>query len=200
MMMKFKELTDLIYLDQKLPNAQKRREILTSKMKELADEGKNCFSCNGMCCTSVFNSMQTTPVETLEVVAYLEQEGRLTEETLQKINDCIQSYRLDKDISIGRGKSFRRTYTCPFFEPGAKGCTLSLHEKPYGCLGFNAFEQNVSEEGKCGVYNEVHEERESLYAESEKEANEFLRKKLGLFWEKLPMPLAITKLIEVVGK
>lgn len=200
MMMKFKTLKDEIFLENNLPSSKERRDILTSKMKELSAEGKNCFSCNGMCCTSLFNSMQTTPVETLEIVTFLESEDRLNEVTLNKINDCISSYRLDKEINMGKGKSFRKTYTCPFFESGAKGCTIGLHDKPYGCLGFNPREVGVSEEGKCSVYADVHEKREARYSHIEDSTNKFLRERLGLYWEKLPMPLAIVKLIEAVGK
>ena len=200
MMMKFTTLKNETFLENNLPSSKERRDILTSKMKSLSEEGKNCLSCNGMCCTSVYNSMQTTPVETLEVLAYLESEGRLIDDTLKKVNDCISSYRLDKEISIGRGKSFRKTYTCPFFEPGAKGCTIGLHDKPYGCLGFNPLEVAVSAEGKCAVYSKIHEERAAKFNQIEESTNKFLREKLGLYWEKLPMPLAITKLIEVVGK
>ena len=197
------DLTDLkkkIYQDLNLPSAKVRREALTSKMKALNDEGKNCLKCNGMCCTFAFNSMQMTPLETIELCIDLESKGRLNEETFEELRACIKEYRLDKDISIGGGKSFRRTYTCPFFKPGAKGCTISLHDKPYGCLGFNPMEVGVHEEGHCKVYVETHEQREETFLESEEKLNKFLISELGLYWEKLPIPMAILELTKVLGK
>lgn len=189
-----------IYQDFGLPSAKTRREALTSQMKALSDEGKNCFKCNGMCCTFAFNSMQMTPLETVELCIDLESKDRLNEETLEELKACIKEYRLDIDISIGGSKSFRRTYTCPFFKPGAKGCTISLHDKPYGCLGFNPKEVGVSEEGKCKVYVETHESREASFLEDEEKLNKFLISELGLYWEKLPIPMAILELIKKVGK
>lgn len=196
--MNLKELTQKIYGELDLPSAKERRDPMTSMMNLLNEEGKNCQSCSGMCCTFAFNSMQITPLETVELCLDLERKGRLNESTFEELKKCIKDYRLDKDISIGAGKSFRRTYTCPFFKPGAKGCTISRDDKPYGCLGFNPKEVGVSTEGKCGVYQDSHEKRENSFQEQESGVNEFLKSELGLYWEKLPIPMAILELIKRV--
>lgn len=198
--MNLKELKDLIYQENSVASAKDRREHLTSKMFELNDQGKNCFSCNGMCCTYEFNSMQTTPLEAIELYFFLDKENRLTEDLYEELEENIKKFRLDKDISIGGTKIFRRTYTCPFFKAGAKGCSISLNDKPYGCLGFNPKESNVSTEGHCKVYVNSHEEREKIYKVDEDHINELLISKLGLYWKKLPIPMALIELTKKLGK
>tara|TARA_Y100000385_G_scaffold242406_1_gene259363 strand:+ start:120 stop:716 length:597 start_codon:yes stop_codon:yes gene_type:complete len=198
--MKLKDLKNLIYEQNHTASAKDRRESLTSKMFELSSQGKDCFSCNGMCCTFEFNSMQSTPLETVEVCLALARDNRLNEELIQKLEECVKEFRLEKDISMGKGKSFRRTYTCPFFKEGAKGCSISLHDKPYGCLGFNPKELGVSTEGHCGVYVDSHLQREEKYLEQENKINKILISELGLYWEKLPIPLAILDLTKRLGE
>lgn len=197
--MKFKDIKNNIFLESKLNSSRERRLVLIEKMKVLNSEDKNCMSCNGMCCSSVFNSVQTTPLETLEVLEYLESQDRLNNSTILKLKQTIDIFRLDKDISLGKGRTFRRTYTCPFFETGPKGCSIGIAHKPYGCLGFNPLEKNVSQEGNCGVYVEAHKKRESLFAKTEDKINKNLKEKYSLYWDKLPMPVALIRLMEAVG-
>lgn len=198
--MNLDDLKNLIYDQHLLASAKDRREILISKMLELDGQNKNCSKCTGMCCTYLYNSMKTTPLEAVELYLFLAKENRLNNELIEQLKECIKDFRLDKDINLGKGKSFRRTYTCPFFKKGAKGCSISLHDKPYGCLGFNPAEVEVSSEGKCKVYIGPHEEREARYIKVENKINQILINELGLYWEKLPMPLAIIELINKLGK
>lgn len=198
--MNLKDLEVLIYDQNQIASPKERRESLTSKMLELNNQGKNCASCTGMCCTYEFNSMQSTPLETVELCLSLARENRLNDQLIDELKKNIKEFRLDVDINLGKGKSFRRTYTCPFFKPGAQGCSVPLHDKPYGCLGFNPMETKVSVEGKCKVYIEPHEEREEKYIEEESRINKILISELGLYWEKLPVPLAILELTKKLGK
>ncbi|MFI5390895.1 MAG: hypothetical protein ACHQYQ_05990, partial [Bacteriovoracales bacterium] len=68
---------------------------------------------------------------------------------------CIEEYRLDYEIPTTRGIPLRRTYTCPFFEPGPKGCSIDSRSKPYGCLAFNPTEKNSKGGGSCSSNKEI---------------------------------------------
>lgn len=196
--MNLEDLKKLIYDKNQMASSRDRRQSLTQKMADLNDQGKNCLSCTGMCCTYLFNSMQATPLETLELCISLAKENRLNNELLEKMKTYVKEFRLDVVISLGKGKSFRRTYTCPFFKEGEKGCSISLHDKPYGCLGFNPMEKDVFTEGKCKVYLDSHEKREVEFLEQENKINQILVNELGLYWKKLPIPLAIIELTKKI--
>lgn len=117
---------------------QNSRGPLIDEMKLNASKGLNCASCIGECCTSKSNSMQITSAEAADIVEDLKLRNLLDESLLQRLKDCIATYRLDVDVpSYGSRPNFRRTYTCPFYSPGPTGCSLSLEAKPHGCLAFN---------------------------------------------------------------
>jgi len=176
---------------------QERRAPINSEMKTLAENGKNCFNCEGFCCTFSYNSMQVTPLEALDAYSYLRKKNRIDEELIDCLRKCIKSFRLDVEISVGRMGELRRNYTCPFFNSGPKGCGISREYKPYGCLGFNPLEENVSTEGKCTSNIAILEKRESIC--DEKVLNEELREKLSLYWDKKNFPMALLSLIEKLG-
>jgi hypothetical protein len=162
-------------------------------------EGRNihCFNCSGTCCTFSANSMQITPLEAFEILFSLE----LTPESIfklkEKLQETISQYRLNHDISTGKRNqsNIRRTYTCPFFSPGPKGCTLGRAHKPYGCLGFNP--KNSDDNGSsCHSNIEILELRETTYTSSEDQVNSYLKKTYHLSWSKLDLPRALLEILD----
>ncbi len=140
-----------------MSTSKHRRQILINEMERLKGQGINCQNCLGICCTSSSNSMLITPVEANDIKDFLKSKSRWNEELKKKLEDCVKKYRLDYEIPTTRGLSFRRTYTCPFFEPGPKGCTIELENKPYGCLAFNPKIQKSSG-GTCSSNKEILEQ------------------------------------------
>lgn len=179
-------------------SSHERRKILIEEMGELEDKGLHCFQCTGVCCTFVANSMQTTVLETIDLLFYLWRENRINEELVVQLKETVSKNRLDSDLGNGQRNFLRRTYTCPFYGGGTKGCSISRSSKPYGCLGFNACEKGVTEGGNCASNIPLLEKREAQEEEEEQRLNRELKEKLGLFWEKLPMPFALLELLERV--
>lgn len=177
-----------------------RRKLLIKEMSNLEDDKKDCFSCSGMCCTYEYNSMLVTPVECFEMLNYLVKEGRVNEELVSRLKANITQYRLDKDMYSTKGKEFRRYYTCPFFKNENKGCSISRSSKPYGCLGFNPNEQNISTPGKCGSNLVNLQSREDEFISEESVANEYLSKELNLYWVKKPISVALVEFINKIIK
>lgn len=167
-----------------------RRNSVISHMKELSNQHINCQSCIGRCCTFEFNSMQVTPMEAIELYGYLKREGKWDSALLEK---NIQDFRLDKYLSSG-SKSLRRYYTCPFYNQGAKGCSISRKSKPLGCLAYNPNEMNVSAEGKCTSNTELLENTINDHQKMIDFCNEFIAKELNLFWKKETIAVALLDL------
>ncbi|MEX2607149.1 MAG: hypothetical protein WD708_07355 [Kiritimatiellia bacterium] len=126
-----------------------RRAGLLTAMREQADQGTHCGSCCGVCCTFLANSMQITPLEAEDLRDWLIQEGRWTPELFDQLVANVTRFRLDRDLGDGRRSLLRRTYTCPFHQPGPKGCTIAPTHKPYGCLAFNPRRPGLTEGGDC---------------------------------------------------
>lgn len=180
-------------------NHFQRRDLLIQGMKDLADANIHCQGCDGHCCSYQSNSMQITPLETMDLLFFLKNQQRWTEELKQELQSCIQEYRLDKEISTGKNTSFRRTYTCPFYTPGPKGCSIEPQSKPYGCLAFNPQERNAN--GKqCKSLIDLLEQREEQYKEVECDQNQSLQDKYKLWWDKLPIPMALLELDKSLAK
>lgn len=167
-----------------------RRKIILDQMNSLNAKGINCFNCPGHCCTSVANSMQTTPLETQDVLDYLRQTQRWTEELKLKLNTNVDKFRLDSIPGNGRRNYLRKTYDCPFFEGKSLGCSIPQEVKPYGCLGFNPTEPHESEGKSCGSDQNLLKEREKSLS-NESQLNIDLKTKHALWWDKLPLPLAL---------
>ncbi len=172
-------------------DVSKRREVLINRMKDLAGSSKNCASCSGLCCTSLKNSMQTTQQETSDLYNYLKENNRLNEELIQNLEQCVSEYRLDKFFGDGR-RALRKTYTCPFYSPGPKGCSIALEYKPYGCLAFNPTKERVSDGVGCESDQELLKEREERSGIDQRVSDKF-------WWDKLPMPVALLEFIKVYG-
>lgn len=172
-----------------------RRKILIEEMSSLEEQKKDCFNCSGMCCTYEFNSMLITPLECFEMLSYLIKENRVNSDLVEHLKANAVKYRLDKDFFSGKGRELRRYYTCPFFKNENKGCSISRSSKPYGCLGFNPLEKNVTSEGKCTSNLENLEKRNLDFIDKEKLASSYLSDELGLYWEKKPIPVALLDFI-----
>lgn len=181
-----------------MPNYEQRRSVLNSNMQNLLKSEINCFSCSGLCCTFVSNSMQTDPIQTLELYIFLQREKRWNEDLVEELEEVIRNNRLDYEIQTGLGSSFRRTYTCPFYNKGPKGCSIDPEWKPFGCLGFNARTPGASEGSDCSSDLDLLKRRESMYEEAENVSNRYLIEELKLDWEKLPMPVALLKLDKIL--
>ena len=190
-----KKLEDL-YNKYELAKSEIRRDLLNESMAELNSQGKDCSNCSGICCTFAHNSMLITPLEAMELLGYLSDKNRLNEELVNSLKKSVQEYRLDKELNLGGGREFRRNYTCPFFNNGSLGCSISPKYKPYGCLGFNSTKPKVNEAGHCKVYTEVHEQREEIYQEKEDHINQELREHYNLYWNKKNIPSALLDLIK----
>lgn len=181
-------------------SAKRRRTLLVEQMFRLEKGGVDCFSCSGTCCTYLANSMMTTPLETLDLVLYLQEQGRIDLELQQLLLECIKRYRLDQEPpGDGRRGFVRRHYTCPFFATGPRGCSLSRNAKPYGCLGFNPQRAGIEHGGDCSANVPLLQQQAESWCEAEGMANARIRTELLLDWEKRPMPLALFDMINRLG-
>jgi hypothetical protein len=186
----------------KLKNQQSynRRKSILSKMEKLKDQEISCAACSGKCCTSVANSMQCSPLEAMEILNWLKEKNLWHQEMKQKLDNCIRDYRLDYEIPTSRGLPLRRTYTCPFFNHGPKGCLLSRTIKPYGCLAFNPKSKKISNGEDCISDILLLGQRDNDWNEFEKLKNDEIKLSLSLDWDKLPMPIALLDLDKKIVK
>lgn len=191
-----------IYQEADLPRAHERRKILIGQMHDLESSQIHCFNCPGTCCTSVANSMMTTPIEALEIVASLNvnlmSEVELSD-LKKELTDTVKSYRLDVEVYTGKKMitGLRKTYTCPFFKREAKGCALSRSAKPYGCLGFNP--TKTDDNGKnCSSDVNLLTLREDSFSPSETLANQKIKEIFKLDWDKKNMPQALLEIIHIL--
>lgn len=157
------------------------------------------MSCIGHCCTFEHNSMQVSPLEALDAYQYLKEEGRLGQELEQSLEECVKSYRLDKEMITKGPNTLRRYYTCPFYKQEALGCTLDRDSKPYGCLAFNPLEKNVTEPGHCSSHQIELENQNQQYRDAENLANSFLATEFNIYWNKMNLPNALLYLIKTLG-
>jgi hypothetical protein len=170
-----------------------RREILLQEMSDLESQGKDCRGCLGNCCTFEANSMMVTPVEAFELMTYLCDHHKLTDDLKTSLNDTITKFRLDHPSGNGRKSFIRRTYTCPFFNHGELGCPLPRDVKPYGCLAFNAHHAEKKADENCFSNLEALKSQDEMLKD-DVGVNLELRTKYSLFWEKTPLPLALKDL------
>ena len=161
-----------------------RRKKLIDHMLGLEAENKTCLQCPGTCCTYEANSMQVSPIEVHDILTYLKNNDLHRTELKKKLEATVQTYRLDKMISTGRKSSLRRTYTCTFFNQKELGCALPREVKPYGCLAFNAHHHSIKAQEFC--YSD-----QNLLEKDESNLNLIISKQWNLWWEKLPLPVAL---------
>lgn len=178
-----------------LASAYTRRRVLLDGMQELAARDVSCQGCSGVCCTFVANSMQITPLETLDILAHLATRGELSEERLQQWTQVVERHGLDRPApGDGRRELVRRRYTCPFFSGGTLGCGLPQSVKPYGCLSFNPRRPHIREGEDCGVDGRLLEGRDAddRARQADTEMAPLLELLAGL--EKRPIPAALLAL------
>jgi len=179
-----------------LPNSESRRAPLNSAMDELSSKSINCFSCTGKCCTFISNSMQTDPIQTLELYIYLHEKNMWSDELVLELKEVIRNNRLDYEIQTGLGSSFRRTYTCPFYSEGPKGCSIDPESKPFGCLAFNALSECAVGGENCASDIPLLQTREDKFEALEAKSNKYLSDLFSFYWEKIPMPVALLEIHE----
>lgn len=194
----FIALQNKLYGELQVQAAAVRRRELIDEMAQLSGLEIHCFNCTGTCCTYSANSMRITPIEAFEILISLEVTRENASNLREKLKKNIKDYRLDHEIFTGKKHSatYRKTYTCPFFVAGPKGCTIKKELKPYGCLGFNP--RTESDNGSQCISNvQLLEVRENAKKLSEDLANSFLVKELSLGWEKQEIPKAILCLLDI---
>lgn len=170
-----------------------RRAPLQERMDCLDKSQIKCSNCTGKCCTLVANSMMLTPIEAMDLRLYLYENWLWNDELKEKLRQCIKDFRLGETLDLGRGRSFRRTYTCPFYMTTFPGCPLPTEVKPYGCLAFNPTKGKPTDGEGCSSDMELLGKRESQMPK-ETEINQVLKDDLKLTWDKLPIPLALLEI------
>ena len=142
--------------------------------------------------------MQITPLEALDLYHFLKEKGLVNDTLWRDLEENILEYRLEGGAHVGAGRSFRRTYTCPFFAGKSLGCTISPAAKPYGCLAFNPARVLEKEGKSCSSDRSLLEQREHSLNENADNAEEVLNQKLrellGLPWNKESIPVALISL------
>lgn len=186
-----------VYQENASASAYARRNLLIQEMAKLSGAKIDCFNCTGTCCTYQANSMQITPIEAFEILVSLEASVINAQEIRELLKKNIQDYRLDHELFVGKKNILlRKTYTCPFFIPGPKGCTIKKELKPYGCLGFNP--RIAGDNGsKCLSDIDLLKKREAEQLIDEEKINQHLKIELNLDWDKLEIPKATLKLLDI---
>lgn len=167
-----------------------RRQNIILRNEELEKSGMGCIGCAGTCCTYEANSMMVTPVEAFELYNYLKDSGQFNEELKTRLTDTVSKYRLDHGLGNGKRSYLRRTYTCPFFNHKELGCPIPREVKPFGCIAFNSHDVEKKAGEHCYSEKNILEDRELIDSEEHK-LNEELKKKYSLYWDKVPMPVAL---------
>lgn len=195
------QLKDYLYNELGTTLPRERRHDLIQEMKKLSDVQVHCFNCTGTCCTMSANSMQITPLEAFEMILSLDVTADNVEDIRKKLKENIQHYRIDHEISLGKKahSHLRKTYTCPFFVPGPKGCTIKKEFKPYGCLGFNPKLENDNG-STCHSDQALLEKRDNENSSSEESANNYLKNEFQIYWTKLEIPKAMLHLLDRMFK
>ncbi len=157
-------------------------------MDEAEAQGLTCAGCAGTCCTYEANSMMVTPLEAIELLSYLRSESLADDLLKQKLEETVRTYRLDHATGNGKRSYLRKTYTCTFFGFKELGCPLPREVKPYGCLAFNTHHKEKKADEHC------YSDKEELEKIDDQKLNAELKAKLGITWDKSPLPTALLAL------
>ena len=192
-------LKNALYEKLEVRSGKQRRQLLIDEMNSLSNEKIHCLNCSGTCCTFSANSMQITPIEAFEIILSLEIKEEHLSDIKKMLKQNIQDYRLDHEFFLGKKNisHLRKTYTCPFFVSGSKGCTIKKDLKPYGCLGFNPRTENDNG-SHCHSNTPLLESRENSELINEEKANTFLKNELQLDWIKLEIPKAVLSILDKI--
>ena len=192
-----KDIQKILYTDLGIHSPKERRQLLIQEMKALEGSKIDCYNCTGTCCTFSANSMQITPIEAFEIILSLDVTMEHSAVIKNQLKENINHFRLDHQIFSGKKNNshLRRTYTCPFFVAGSKGCTIKKELKPYGCLGFNPRIENDNG-GQCNSDQTLLEQRENFELQNEEKANLYLKEINQINWVKLEIPRAVLFLLD----
>ncbi len=197
--MTLQEIKNSLYQTMKTGSPRERRDQLITEMAKLNSQEIHCYNCTGSCCTMSANSMQVTPLEAFEIILSLQVTNSNLSELRNLLQTNIKNYRLDHEIFLGKKTPphLRKTYTCPFFVPGAKGCSIKKELKPYGCLGFNPKIENDNG-SQCHSDLNLLTSRQENQKSNEDRANEYLKNHFQLDWQKLEIPKAVLSLLNKI--
>lgn len=174
-----------------IPSPTQRRSSLNEQMSDFESNNLSCRDCIGNCCTFTSNSMKISPIEALDILEYLkETDGFDLENLVKKLQATINEFRLNRNAGL------RKTYTCPFYTGEKKGCTISKHSKPFGCLAFLPNKENIIEGKSCSSKINSLKDRDEKFKTDEQLVNEAIKNELGLNWNKLSIPEAVLDLIK----
>lgn len=134
--------------------------------------------------------MMVTPVEAFELYTWLKDNGQFNEELKARLTETVSKFRLDQGLGNGKRSFLRRTYTCTFFNHKELGCPIPREVKPYGCIAFNSHDVEKKAGEHCYSEKDILEKRE-LNDPNEQALNEEIKKKYRLWWDKVPMPVAL---------
>jgi len=174
-------------------NYKNRRQLITMEMKSLNQKGINCNNCQGNCCTFQSNSMQIDPLETFEIIKFLEENRKIDHKFEDMLKQNIEEFRLNSFQYI------RKTYTCPFFNHTHNGCLIGKYHKPYGCLAFNPTEKVIDKGSTCRSKQSILKNRNKIFNKSEQAFIQQIKKEIALSWDKLPIPLALLDMIQKIS-
>lgn len=141
--------------------------------------------------------MMVTPIEAYDLYLYLKHAGQFNSELKTRLKETVSKFRLDHGLGNGKRSFLRRTYTCPFFNHGELGCPIPREHKPYGCIAFNSHHVANKADENCFSEIKMLEEREKLDSQ-EITLNEEIKLKYALFWDKVPMPVALLDFFNAV--
>ena len=127
--------------------------------------------------------MQITVREAEDIVTYLQSENRVNQRTIGDLKKCVTEFRLDTELpQQGGRRNLRRTYTCPFFTKGPRGCSIAPEFKPLGCLAFNPLTA-----GRTQLSSQCTSDQSLLAKQESIDGN------LGV---RLPIPLAVLQVLD----
>ncbi len=194
---KLQTYLQMIYEKFQIESGAQRRFQMIQSMQALQEKQINCFQCSGLCCTKSANSMQITPLEALEILFSLNPSKSELQPLKMRLKKTIQDFRLEHEVFTGKKVNalMRKTYTCPFFIEGSKGCTIKKDLKPYGCLGFNP--KKINDNGQeCQSDQMLLLNRDSHFSQKESILNDFLKNAWELSWDKQEIPRAVLSVLE----
>lgn len=193
--MKYKKILNKIQSETGLESPQERREILITAMRENERKGNDCLKCSGRCCTYEANSMNMTNLEALEALTFLEDEGLINDELIERLENSVKEFRLDSMLQIGKGEFYRKSYTCPFFNFPTWGCGLGAKNKPYGCIAFNPHESGQENGGNCNSNLEIQMKRLFFHEDKEREASSLIAEQFKIADDKSSIPMKLLELL-----
>jgi Fe-S-cluster containining protein len=175
-----------------IPSSRERRDSLNEQMSIFETQNLSCRKCIGNCCTFTSNSMMITPIEAFDILSFLMKSKDFRQgDLIESLQETINEFRLDQNST-----GIRKTYTCPFYTGESKGCTISKHSKPYGCLAFLPSETNIKKGTSCLSKIDSLVSREKVFGKKENLTNELLISELNLSWKKLSIPEAVLDIIK----